>query len=496
LSENSYELAIPPADALIESLRAFGYTPETAVADLIDNSITAGARNVWLTFEWEGDGSCVVIKDDGRGMSEGELSQAMRPASRHPKEEREHGDLGRFGLGLKTASFSQCRSLTVSSKTAGSKKSIRRWDLDYVNETKEWRLLLNGTGRQIDAQNYLEHQTQGTVVVWEKLDRWSETDIADRAAEDAFLEMIRQIENHLAMVFHRFLQNPRRFAIWIGSRRLEPWDPFLSGEPSTQMLSAEVLSIFGRQVEVKPYILPHQSRLSPEMHARAAGPRGWNGQQGFYIYRSNRMLVDGDWLGFFKQEEHCKLARISVDIDNLMDVEWEIDVRKSIARPPDGVRGNLRRIAQVTRERAVRVYRHRGSLGQRQSQVDHLESWVRRQAADGTVRYQVNRNHPLVAALLTESDVGSQIRALIRILEETVPVQQIWIDSAERGAESPLPFFGARDQEILDIMRQVLSALFLKGYAEEEAMEHLASMPAFVNSMHLVQVLREEQTQE
>jgi anti-sigma regulatory factor (Ser/Thr protein kinase) len=114
---------------MIESLRAFGYSTQSAIADLIDNSISAGARNVWVTFLWDGDNSHVIVRDDGRGMDPAALRNAMRPGSRNPLEERDAGDLGRFGLGLKTASFSQCRRLTVASRTDGTPVEVRRWDL-------------------------------------------------------------------------------------------------------------------------------------------------------------------------------------------------------------------------------------------------------------------------------------------------------------------------------------------------------------------------------
>src|SRR4051812_18044856 len=137
----AYDLAEPFAPAMIESLRAFGYNLPTAIADLLDNSITAGARNIWLNFFWDGAESYLTICDDGQGMTRKELFDAMRPGSRNPLEVRGQGDLGRFGLGLKTASFSQCRRLTVKSKVEGGRASTRCWDLDYVNQTNEWRLL-------------------------------------------------------------------------------------------------------------------------------------------------------------------------------------------------------------------------------------------------------------------------------------------------------------------------------------------------------------------
>ena len=142
-----YDVVSPRADSLMESLRGAGYSLPAAVSDLIDNSITAGAANIWLQFHWSGANSRVSILDDGRGMSETELVDAMRIGSRSPRDERDADDLGRFGLGLKTASISQARSLTVASRTAQSRTpNIGQWDLDHLAAVCEWQLLRPSAG--------------------------------------------------------------------------------------------------------------------------------------------------------------------------------------------------------------------------------------------------------------------------------------------------------------------------------------------------------------
>ena len=138
---SNYEISTPGAGALIESLRAVGYSLPTAIADIIDNSIAAKAKNIWLDFYWDGCDSRISILDDGVGMEEDVLSNAMRPGSQSPTDTRDPSDLGRFGLGLKTASFSQSRILSVVSKTSKGEKSRRCWDLNFVSKHNEWRLL-------------------------------------------------------------------------------------------------------------------------------------------------------------------------------------------------------------------------------------------------------------------------------------------------------------------------------------------------------------------
>lgn len=166
---DQFDIVEPHADALIESLRAFGYTPASAVADLIDNSISAGARNVWLDFTWGGESSRISIRDDGCGMTRDALVSALRPGSLSPTVQREKHDLGRFGLGLKTASFSQCRRVTVATRASASPLVIRRWDLDYVSQYREWRLLHGAAPGSEPLINV--HEPTGTQVLWDVMDR-------------------------------------------------------------------------------------------------------------------------------------------------------------------------------------------------------------------------------------------------------------------------------------------------------------------------------------
>jgi len=340
--------ATPLAGPLIETLRAVGYDTQTAVADLIDNSISAGASNVWLHFNWDGDNSTIDLLDDGSGMNARELIDAMRPGSQSPLETRSEKDLGRFGLGLKTASFSQCRSLTVISKRENYAICTRSWDLDYVEQTNRW-MLLEYPVLSKDRER-LESLQSGTMIRWNNLDRLVKGTRKENAQDlDRFMTIMADVRDHLRMVFHRFLEQGR-LSIWLNDRKLEAWDPYLRGFDATQPQPEEVF--WEGLVRVKPYVLPHHSKLDREAFAQAAGPNGWNAQQGFYIYRNERLLVAGSWLGMFKKEEHCKLARIMIDVPNSMDREWDIDIKKSVARPLAMLRDELRRIAsQITTKR-------------------------------------------------------------------------------------------------------------------------------------------------
>lgn len=488
-----FEVVEPNAPAMIESMRAVGYTAQAAVADLVDNSISARARNVWVTFHWDGTASFVSITDDGFGMNDDGLIEAMRLGSRSPLEDREPGDLGRFGLGLKTASFSQCRRLTVWTRTSPGAPAVRCWDLDYVHETGEWRLLKEAAPGPPARSAPLEELASGTVVVWENLDRLVEgAAVEDERAQLRFLEVAEAVEKHLSMVFHRFLEAPTELTIWINGQPISPWDPFLRGETATQQLAEETFSVGGERVVVRPYVLPHHSRLSADVHQRAAGPGGWNARQGFYIYRNRRLLVPGDWLQLgFQKEEHSKLARIQVDIPTALDGAWQIDVKKSTARPPGVLRDELRRIAKVTRKRATEIYRHRGKVIARSAARDDSFVW-KRIVRRGKVAYRVNREHPVVRETLTSSNgQGAHVESLLRMIEETVPSPLISLDASQTRDEQAAPFEGAPMAEVDNLLRRTYESLRAAGLTSDAARKRLAGIEPFNQFPELIAILEE-----
>ncbi|MBF0340326.1 MAG: ATP-binding protein [Magnetococcales bacterium] len=482
---------------MIEALRGLGYSTATAIADIIDNSIAAGARMVDLRFDWRGPDSRILILDDGCGMGDVELDRAMRLGEKSPLDSRTATDLGRFGIGLKTASFSQCRCLTVASKQKGGNPGCLCWDLDFLAASADdgWHLLEgpNETSRELLAP--LATVEAGTLVLWERLDRI----VAPGFSEQNFLDLVDAVEHHLAMVFHRYLegQNPG-LQIRLNGRPIAPWDPFLSRHPATWTSPLVLLKTPGGKVEVQGHVLPHKDRLSQNEHDVAAGPDGWTAQQGFYVYRNRRLLVAGSWLGLgsgrsWTKEEAYRLARIRLDIPNSADADWKIDIRKSIARPPVQVRLELIRLAEDTRSRARRVFAHRGKtvrLGDKQPVV---EVW-RAEHFQGGMRYRIDPAHPAVRTVLEEAGpLMPQIKTMLRILEETIPVQRIWLDTTE-GRETPRTGFAGDPpgeiKAILDVMFQ--NMVVRKGLSPALARERLLHTEPFQNYPDLVAALPDE----
>lgn len=486
---DNFDIAAPDPAALVESLRAFGYTPQTAVADLLDNSITAAADRIWIEFDWNGAASRIAIGDNGHGMTEAELVRAMRPGSMSPQEKRAAEDLGRFGLGLKTASFSQCRTLTVVTKTKGSNSHARRWDLDTVVATDEWRLLRGFPEDCTDLVQRLQKQPRGTVVIWQQLDRIvGNEDVDDEDAHRRFLELARSVRSHISMTFHRFLSPRGGRTVTVNGHEVPPWDPFLSRSKARQVLAAEELPLDGGIVTVQPVVLPHRSKLTAEEFELAGGERGWNSLQGFYVYRNKRLLVAGDWLNLgFQKEEHYKLARIQVDITNDMDALWQIDVRKSQAQPPGVLRHELRRIAKVTRARAVEVYRHRGKLLTKQQEKGLVVTWHQR-VHNGKVSYVVNRNHPAVVEAL-ENPSAKNVRNLLQIVEAAVPVPLISIASAERPEEQAAPFEGISRKHVSHLAIELYKSFRRRGIDHVAARDRVLTTDPFQYFPELAEVL-------
>jgi hypothetical protein len=478
--------AIPEASSMIETFRAIGYNIETAVADIIDNSISANAKNIWINFDWKGEETWLSIKDDGTGMNNEELIQAMRPGSRNPLSDRSLKDLGRFGLGLKTASFSQARKLTVLSKREVTSSHYWTWDLDYVNQTGNWNLIdYLPENFQDDALSGL---SSGTLVIWNDIDRlvkhFREN---DNAALDKFLYIMEQVKKHLAMVFHRFIEN-KKIKIFFQDNEIFPWNPFLPGEQATQSFSEEQLH--NGKVIIKGFVLPHKSKISEDAYKYAEGTKGWNEHQGFYIYRNERLLLAGDWLGLFRKEEHYKLIRIQIDLPNSLDADWQIDIKKSVARPPLIYKDQIKNYATKVRAQGVEVYRHRGKTIKQTNGQKFVPLWTDHKRGDKWF-YKINREHPLLdmAKVQAQKEPERAIEMLIKFIEENIPSKSIYIKEAEEPEQQGKPFEGIDQEPIRQAMQSMFNSLVSKGKSQEAAKIIIANIDPFNQFTHFLEFI-------
>lgn len=478
--------AEPYASSMIETFRAIGYNLETAVADVIDNSISAQARNIYFNSEWKGGQSVITILDDGCGMDNDELVSAMRPGAKNPLDERVEKDLGRFGLGLKTASFSQCRKLIVVSKKADCDPVYWIWDLNYVNRTNRWELIRHTIPD--DFLHALDKFDSGTLVVWTELDRIipADTSISNEIAKDKFLSQMDKVRQHLAMTFHRFIEE-KTVKLHCWGHEVTPWNPFLITETATQSFPEEYI---GNAV-MKGYVLPHKSHLAEETYKTAEGVNGWSNQQGFYVYRGKRLMLAGDWLGFFRKEEHYKLVRIQIDLPNSLDSDWQIDIKKSTARPPLVSREQIKSYAKTVRNRGVEVFRHRGKILTTRKQQEFQPLWLEKKQGQ-KYSFVVNRNHLMITELkhLAESEPGKAIEYLLRFVEETIPTRSVFIRESEQG-ETSEPFEETNQDIVKTMIRHIFDAQIATGKTVEQIKLLLLNMEPFNDFPELIETIEE-----
>lgn len=358
---------LPSAARLIRSLRDVGYSFRGAVADLVDNSIAANADRVSITMSWAGANSYVRIADDGDGMESDRLTEAMRFGS-----ERDYkiDDLGKFGLGLKTASLSQCKQFLVTSISGSphSQANARRFDQDLIEEKNAWVIeVLPGAALPEEAIEPLGSRT-GTTVIWSKLDRILGDHFQDTArAKERFLDHAEELERHLGMIFHKFLEGTatsragRKLQIDVNGRKISPWNPFAPDEQATTKFGDEEFDVVGRgvsgTVRVTSWILPRKDQFSSEKEfERLSGPSKWNQQQGFYIYRSDRMIQSGGWSRLGAADEHTKQARVALEFFPELDPAFEINISKMTVALPASLREKLRPRIATLRGQAKRAY--------------------------------------------------------------------------------------------------------------------------------------------
>ncbi|MFE6626030.1 MULTISPECIES: ATP-binding protein [unclassified Streptomyces] len=339
-----------------------------AVADLVDNSVSAEASLVQVKVHFEGATSWICIADNGRGMHEDELIEAFRYGS---ERDYEQAELGRFGFGLKTASTSQCRKVTVVSRrdVPGAPLLAYQLDVDHITKVNRWEIFPLSSHEIPEFAVSVLGEGSGTVVLWEDLDRVLEyQDPFGRWAEQQLLKVTDDIAEHLALVFHRFLAGEvkgKNLRITVNERNILPFDPFCRAESNTTFLEEENLEVHSPEgngiVRIRPYILPSQDGFSSHNAWKgAAGPEGWNRQQGFYIYRADRVIQSGGWCRLRAVDEHTKLARVSVEFFRELDSAFGLNVAKASVTLPVELRTELKSRVSQWASLADAAYRKKG----------------------------------------------------------------------------------------------------------------------------------------
>jgi hypothetical protein len=377
-------------------------------------------------------------------------------------------------MGLKTASFSQCKRLTCISKKAGYTTIKRCWDIDFINDKEEWQLL-----DYVSNDNFLNKmndELSGTIVLWEKLDRIvGDAKSNNESVKTAFYQELLNVRKHLSLVFHKFIES-KKVKIFFQGEEIEPYNPFLLNlNPKPEMGLTERFD----NVEITYFILPHMSEIGKEDYEKTGGSLGWFQQQGFYVYRGDRLLVASDWLGLEKKRDYSKLARIAISISNANDFNWNLDIKKSTATPPVEIRRELSRIAKMAIIKSAKIYNWRGQKTLSETgNVNHEPLWKDEKTREGIKKYKINRKHPIISSLLTENN--KLTGKALKLLEDNVPIELILSNQnddpsfheLEKHSENPT-------DELLNLAIELYKIYVSQGIPESLAKQQIMNATPF-----------------
>lgn len=395
-----------PATALLTGLRAIGYNFSTAVADIIDNSLAVNSTEIRIFSDALAKTPYFCVLDNGWGMNTAELDNAMLFGSDREGKEDCLQELGRFGLGLKSASLSQCREFIVASKKYGRIRAMS-FDLDVV-EAENKLLLKQLSSDEIDTLPQIErlkNYETGTLVIWTKFDK---IEGLAKNFEDSFRAVVAESKKHVELVFHRFYN---KVAIYYNEKRIEKRDPFLTGSVGRQQTGrTSTINIDGSDITVTPYTLPFANTLTSEEKQLLGNPKSIFDEQGFYLYRNERLISWGSWMHMGVRSELNKLARIQVDIPSTLDSVWMLDVKKSSAKIPDKIKDRIKMAVEDSIVRSKRTTKFPGV----KEQSAEVKIWDRINEHEGKIRYQINREAPAIETL--SNALGENEKKLLEIV--------------------------------------------------------------------------------
>lgn len=467
--------SIPEAKLLLTSLRSVGYNEETAIADIIDNCISAQASEINIQFDWEKQR--IVISDNGIGMAKDDLIENMRIGSSDPDKIRDENDLGRFGMGMKTAAFSLGKKLTVITKT-DSVISNACWDLDQIPKIG-WNLIIRDENEILELSSQINEQ--GTIVLIENLDRIFDVD-DEKKSKRKFYKTADKTEKHLALTFHRFIEEDN-LILKLNGNKITAWNPFVPENSATQELSEE--SVFSddgcAEVVIQPYVLPHKTKfVSDEDYQAAGGPKGWNYHQGIYIYRNRRLIICGTWFDYIKKEPAYNLARIKIDITSASDEDWKIDIKKSTGSLPSYVKELVEREIELCTETSARVYNSRGSYSKSNISVPNLDYVWEQRKKNGQYSFHINRKHSLLNTIKNQLDDQGQstLAAYLALVENFAPFMLSGVtDSLHKEQVAVMYDKTSLEYQIqLKELTDMISIFLSQGFTKEETQSVLLAM--------------------
>lgn len=474
-----YILNNPSPDVLMNSMRSIGYSFKTAVADIIDNSISAHASEIKI-YTPINDDLFISVFDNGEGMSRDELLNAMKYGS--DRECYSIDDLGRFGLGLKSASLSQCRKLTVASKKDGVISAFR-WDLDSVIETKRWDCLEleNDEIKQLPMIKVLTEAEKGTLVVWQDFDiayKKSNGHVMETLSEE-----VDEMEKHLSLVFHRFLNRSfNQIKIYINDDRIKGYDPFLEDHPKTDSQKPSIIKCENEDIRIQQFILPHQNDLSNEDVEKLGGIERLRSGQGFYIYRNDRLIIYGTWFRLASSNlnsELYKYGRIKVDIPNTLDDMWDIDIKKQNASIPRQILASLKKAVSNVRVKSKDKSAKRTRL---KLEKDDSKIWNKNLNREEKEVFFINNESQFVRNFIDGFDDSDKTKILrfLDVISASIPYDDIYNSMCNKALEQKISQDGI-DSIIIEGVNQFNRLKKLLRLSDEKIFEKLKTYEPFDN---------------
>jgi len=446
------EIADPNPEFLIKSIAEQGYSLESSLADLMDNSVSANANKIEVLIKMEQEPFTLFVADNGHGMDEEALKVNMQFPSNSPEEERNAFDLGRFGLGMKTASFSQTRCFTVLSRKKGTKTySGRTWDVNYLKQVCKWRLIVNTQEEIIKLiqqyhslseghLNHFENFDANTIVVWKglyKFENYLEQDNRQSALKKQITEVT---SDYLSLVFHRYMErksNPLH--IRINNNLIAAFNPFPTTIPDFRPIEFKQKNFSTDTIKIEGFVLPSRSiDESQSISIWTTKNRSLMDMEGIYIYRADRLIHFGGWNGIIKKAPRLQLARLRVDIGNSVDHLLHLNVAKSQIEIPHDLTAAFEKYIDELKTQAEREFFNRGIRKfSSNRKEDNVQLFERKASNKGTL-LEVNSSFPLLKSLMGELNKGqlTKLNLVIRMINTRInEIRQTHEEKAFVGIE-------------------------------------------------------------
>jgi hypothetical protein len=469
------EEIIPDPESLLESIRSVGYSLKEAISDLIDNSISAKASKIHIIFELT-DSLEFHLLDDGDGMDHQNLVSAFRLGSTNPKTAREDNDLGRFGMGMKTASLSQCRAVTVTTKQ-NNKLITRTLDLDEVGKYKKWIIGEKAVSARIIE--LLDRVEKGTIVTWEKIDQ-------STISVEEFEILLLDIRNYISLCFHRFMERTnKKISFYLNDVLIKPVSPVTD---DSQVFSE--IDLDGVDSKMRAFTIPiRKDHNTNTLFNSFELFNGVENQQGIYIYRSDRLLCFGGWLGIVKPNNSYKLCRVIIDFKNdySSDTIWSIDIKKTKAEIPYVYRQEIKRFvkkAQKDSSRKIGKFNRR-EIGRSISNLyDNVELWeIKKNNKYGCWEYSLNINSPIFKGILQKIS-KDELDLLLKLIARNLPIADIIDNNDEEPANHDTLYAEIDLEDVLGVEKKhtknLLNILIQSGETKAKAIEDILRIEPFV----------------